>query len=171
MKKFGPFWVKWLKVIHIILVALFFGGIMSSFALNHGIKLATYDETFETYKRIVIISDQIVRIGAVGTLLVGLIYGFFTNWGFFKHRWVTVKWILFIIQTVMGIFIVDKLMIANMAILEAEKAAALNNPVFIHNHMLRQYAVMIQILLTISIFCISVFKPWKKKKSVSKQNG
>lgn len=64
----------------------------------------------------------------------------------------------------MGIFIVDKLMIANMAILEAEKAAALNNPVFIHNHMLRQYAVMIQILLTISIFCISVFKPWKKEE-------
>ncbi|MGG1396851.1 hypothetical protein ABE288_03190 [Bacillus salipaludis] len=106
MKKFCPFGMKWLKVIHIMLVALFFGGIMSSsFALNYGITLATFDETFETYKRIVIISDQIVRIGAVGTLLVGFIYGFFTNWGFFKQRGVTVKWILFIIQTISHLFL------------------------------------------------------------------
>lgn len=165
MEKLDPVGLKWLKVIHIILVALFFGGIMSSFALNFGVKLPAYNETFETYKRIVIISDQIVRIGAVGTLLVGFLYGMFTNWGFFKHRWITVKWILFITQTILGIFVVDKLMMANMAILETEKTLALDNPVFLHNHTIRQYAVMIQIVITIFIFCISVFKPWKKKKS------
>lgn len=69
MKKLGPVGMKWLKIIHIILVALFFGGIMSSLALNWGIKLAAYEETFDTYKSVVIISDHIVRIGAVGTLL------------------------------------------------------------------------------------------------------
>lgn len=163
MKKLGPMGMKWLKVIHIVLVSLFFGGIISSLALNFGVKLAAYDETLETYKRIVIISDQIIRIGAVGTLLVGFFYGFFTNWGFFKHRWITVKWILFIAQTIIGIFVVDKFMMANMAILENEKTLALTDPEFIHNHTLRQYAVMIQVVITAFIFCISVFKPWKKK--------
>ncbi|PGY09683.1 DUF2269 family protein [Bacillus sp. AFS031507] len=171
MKKLGPVGMKWLKIIHIILVALFFGGIMSSLALNFGVKLATYDETFETYKRIIIISDQIIRIGAVGTLLVGFLYGMFTNWGFFKHRWVTVKWILFVGQTILGIFIVDKLMMANMAILETEKARALVNPEFIQNQTIRQYAIIIQVAITIFIFCISVFKPWKKKKLVAKHSS
>ncbi|QIZ06400.1 DUF2269 family protein [Priestia megaterium] len=171
MKKLGPVRMKLLKIIHIILVALFFGGIMSSLALNFGVKLATYDETFETYKRIIIISDQIIRIGAVGTLLVGFLYGMFTNWGFFKHRWVTVKWILFVGQTILGIFIVDKLMMANIAILETEKARALVNPEFIQNQTIRQYAIMIQVAITIFIFCISVFKPWKKQKLVAKHSS
>ncbi|MBO9128790.1 DUF2269 family protein [Bacillus sp. 165] len=168
MKKLGPTGMKWLKILHIMLVTLFFGGITSSLALNLGISLDSYTKTFETYKSIVIISDNIIRIGAVGTLFIGLLYGLFTNWGFFKHRWVTVKWILFMIQTFIGIFVVDKLMLVNMMILENQKSMALNNPVFIHNHTLRQYAVIFQVVTTIFILCISVIKPWKKKKSISK---
>ncbi|MFT0803648.1 hypothetical protein VSK91_18725 [Bacillus swezeyi] len=71
---------------------------------------------------------------------------------------------LFIIQTFIGIFIVDQLMTSNMDMLEAEKSAALHDPVFIQNHSLRLYAVIIQIAITVLIPCISVLKPWKKKK-------
>lgn len=165
MKKLGPVGMKWLKIVHITLVALFFGGIMSSLALNYGMPYATYEETLDVYRHIVIISDNIIRIGAVGTLLVGVLYGVFTNWGFFKHRWVMVKWILFIGQTIIGIFVVDKLMLANMAILEAEPDMALMNPEFIRNHTFRQYAVIVQVAITLFIICISVIRPWKKKKS------
>lgn len=164
MKKMNPFFMKWLKIIHIILVAFFFGGIMSSVAINLGITLTVYKDTLDSYRAMVLVSDQIVRIGAVGTLLVGFVYSIFTNWGLFKHRWVTVKWILFLIQTFIGIFIVDKLMIANMNMLETQQASALTNPAFIQNHELRQYAVIIQIVITIIIIAISVMKPWKKRK-------
>ncbi|WP_142292120.1 hypothetical protein [Bacillus sp. OV166] len=81
------------------------------------------------------------------------------------------KWILFVSQTILGIFIVDKLMMTNMAILETEKARALVNPEFIQNQTIRQYAIMIQVAITIFIFCISVFKPWKKKKLVVKRSS
>lgn len=171
MKKLGPAGLKWLKIIHILLVTLFFGGIMSSLAINLGIKFAAYRETMETYKNVVIISDHIIRIGAVGTLLIGFVYGIFTNWGFFKHRWVTVKWILFVCQTLIDKFIVDKLMLANMALLETEGSDALINPVFLHNHSVRQDFVIIQILITVFIICISVIKPWKKKKLISNNAG
>ncbi|MFD1357920.1 DUF2269 family protein [Fictibacillus halophilus] len=168
MKTIGNKGLKWLKIIHIVLAALFFGGIMSSVAINAGVKLDSYEMTLETYKRIVVISDYVIRTGAVGTLLVGFIYGIFTNWGFFKHRWVTVKWVLFIVQTLVGIFVVDNLMMTNMAILEREKALALSNPTFIENHELREYAVWFQVGVTLFIFSISVLKSWKKKKTASK---
>lgn len=164
MKKLGTKATRWLKILHIVLVSLFFGGIMSSLVLHFTMEMAAYGQTLELYKNVVTISDYIVRTGAVGTLLVGSIYGFFTNWGFFKHRWVTVKWILFIIQTVVGINIVDELMMENMALLEAEGSKALTNPVFIDNHTNRQYAVYFQIAVTLFIFAISVLRPWKKKK-------
>lgn len=165
MRKLSPVGMKWLKIIHLLLITLFFGGILSSTALNLNENLAVYEGTFQTYKSIVIISDYIIRTGAVGTLLVAFIYGFFTNWGFFRHKWLTVKWILFIGQTLIGIFVVDELMMSNMAILEADKSLALVNPVFIENHKLRNYAVIVQIIITIFIFVISVLKPWKKKKT------
>lgn len=118
-------------------------------------ELASYNHTLEMYKNIVMISDYIVRIGAVGTLLIGFIYGFF------KHRWVIVKWILFIIQTLIGIFVVDELMMENMTLLGSQ---ALDHPDFIENHVLRQNVVYLQVTITIFIFVISVLRPWKKKK-------
>lgn len=164
MVKIGPNGIKWLKIIHVFLVVLFFGGILSSLALNLQIDFTKYDESYLTYKNIVIISDNVVRWGAIGTLLVGFIYGFFTNWGFFKHKWVGVKFILYMIQTFVGIFVVDKLMVANMELLETQKELALTNPEFIQNHEIRQSAVYFQVAVTIFIFIISYLKPWRKKK-------
>lgn len=155
--------MKWLQIFHIVLVALFFGGIMSSLALNSRLKLSTFDEVYVTYKNLIIISDDIVRLGAQGTLIIGIIYGIWTNWGFLKHKWLAAKWVVFVTQTLIGIFVVDKLMVANMTILESQKSMALNNPAFLDNHSLRQHVVIVQIVLTILLFCISVFKPWKKK--------
>jgi hypothetical protein len=169
MRKIGPKGMKWLKIIHVFLVVLFFGGILSSLALNLHIDFTEYDESYLGYKNLVIISDNIVRWGAIGTLLVGFTYGFFTNWGFFKHKWVGVKFILYMIQTIVGIFVVDKLMVANMELLESQKELALSNPIFIQNHEIRQYAVYFQVVVTIFIFIISFLKPWKKKKLQSKQ--
>lgn len=166
MKKLGSTGMKWLKIIHVFLVVLFFGGILSSLALNLHIDFSNYDESHLAYKNLIIISDNIVRWGAIGTLFVGLIYGFFTNWGFFKHRWVGVKFILYMVQTVVGIFVVDKFMLANMELLESQGALALSNPVFIENHEIRQYAVIFQVAVTIFIFIISYLKPWKKKKQI-----
>lgn len=170
MRKIGPKGMKWLKIIHVFLVVLFFGGILSSVALNLHIDFTKYDESYLGYKNIIIISDNIVRWGAIGTLLVGFTYGFFTNWGFFKHRWVGVKFVLYFIQTIVGIFIIDNLMVANMELLETQKELALSNPIFIQNHEIRQYAVYFQVFVTIFIFIISFLKPWKKKKLHTKQS-
>ena len=169
MKKIGPSGMKWLKTIHVFLVVVFFGGILSSLALNLHINLDKYEDSYLNYKNIIVISDNVVRWGAIGTLLVGLIYGFFTNWGFFKHRWVGVKFILYIIQTIVGIFIIDKLMIFNMELLESQKELALSNPIFIRNHEIRQYAIYFQVVVTTFIFIISFLKPWRKRKPQLKQ--
>ncbi|WP_246040290.1 hypothetical protein [Ectobacillus funiculus] len=62
------------------------------------------------------------------------------------------------IQTIVGIFVVDKLMVANIELLETQKELALSNPVFLQNHEIRQYTVLFQVAVT--IFIISFLKPW-----------
>ncbi len=164
MWKFGSLGLKLLKMSHILLIVLFLGGILSSFALLMKLDLSNYNDVYMAYKTFNIISDNVVRIGAQGTILLGAIYSFFTKWGFIKHKWLAAKWILFIIQTFVGILIVDKLMVANIALLETEKILALSNPIFIHNHYLRLYVVIAQIGLTLFALILSVLKPGRSRR-------
>lgn len=163
MRKFSSTGLKVLKMLHILMIVFFLGGILSSFALLMKLDLSNFDEVYSSYKIFNIISDNVVKIGAQGTILLGAVYGFFTKWGFIKHKWLAVKWILFIAQTFIGILIVDKLMMANMALLEAEKALALTNPAFIHNHFARLDVVILQIGLTLIALILSVMKPGRSR--------
>jgi hypothetical protein len=163
MWKFGSTGLKVLKMLHLFMIVLFLGGILSSFALLMKLDLSSFEDVYSNYKIFNVISDNIVKIGAQGTILLGVIYGFFTKWGFIKHKWLALKWTLFIAQTFIGILVVDKLMMANVAILESEKALALSNPVFIHNHYLRLYVVIGQIALTLLALILSVLKPGRSR--------
>ncbi len=163
MRKFGSLGLKLLKMSHMLLIVLFLGGILSSFALIMKLNLSNFDEVYLTYKSFNIISDNVVKLGAQGTILLGAVYGFFTKWGFIKHKWLALKWILFIAQTFIGILVVDKLMMANLALLETEKVLALSDPVFIHNHFLRLYVVITQIGLTLMALVLSVLKPGRSR--------
>jgi hypothetical protein len=164
MRKFGSLALKLLKMMHMLLIVLFLGGILSSFALIMNLDLSNFQDVYLTYRNFNIISDNVVKLGAQGTILLGAIYGFFTKWGFIKHKWLAVKWLLFIAQTFIGILVVDKLMVANLALLETEKALALTDPIFIHNHYLRLYVVMGQIGLTLLALILSVLKPGRSRE-------
>ena len=159
MWKFGSLGLKILRMLHFLLIVLFLGGILSSFALILRLDLSNYTDVYLNYKVFNIISDNVVKIGAQGTILLGAVYGFFTHWGFVKHKWLALKWLLFIAQTFIGILIVDKLMVSNLALLKTEKTLALSNPIFIHNHYLRLYVVIVQIGLTLIALILSVLKP------------
>lgn len=164
MRKFGSIGLKLLKMFHILMIVLFLGGILSSFALLMRLDLSDFEAVAGAYKTFNIISDNVVKMGAQGTILLGAIYGFFTKWGFIKHKWLAVKWILFIAQTFIGILIVDKLMMANIVLLETEQVWALSDPIFIHNHYLRLYVVIAQIGLTLFALILSVLKPGRSRR-------
>jgi hypothetical protein len=50
-----------------------------------------------------------------------------------------------------------------MALLDAQKALALTNPVFIHNHFTRLDVVILQIGLTLFALVLSVLKPGRSR--------
>jgi len=165
MRKFGSLGLKLLKMSHILMIVFFLGGILSSFALLLKLDLSNYADVYMNYRIFNIISDNVVEIGAQGTIVLGAVYGFFTKWGFVRYRWLAVKWILFIDQTLVGILVVDKLMAANTALLETENVLALSDPAFLHNHYLRLYVVIAQIGLTLVALILSVLKPGRSRVS------
>lgn len=161
--KIGKKGLKYLKIVHIFFVVVLLGGLLSSMIINLSIDFTKYDETYYGYKTMLLISNKMLRHGTIATILIGCIYGFFTKWGFFKHKWITVKCILFAVQIAIYFLVISNLTSTNFELLETQKELALNDPTFIINQKIRQIALFLEIILTIIIFVISFLKPWKKK--------
>lgn len=86
--------MKWLHVLHIISASIWFGatvciGFLSVICFFH----LSETDFLITATLVPRLYQKIILPTAIFTILQGFIYGFFTNWGFFKHRWVLLKWI------------------------------------------------------------------------------
>lgn len=162
MKKLSVRGLKYLKIIHVFFVVVLFGGILISLVVNLNIDFTNFNETYYGYKGLILISSKAIKHGTILTIIIACIYGFFTKWGFFKHKWITIKIILFAIQICLGLFIINSLTLENMELLQTMQEKALNNEVFMHNQVVRQIALVLQVILTLAIFVISYLKPGMK---------
>lgn len=162
MQKLNANKMKWLKILHIFIIAMWIGtgfvlGVLSWVGPNlmiNGIGTIYFMMEFmDTY-----IMKQLV----IATLVTGLVFSIFTNWGFFKQRWVTVKWGILLFQILIGALFIGPLIKANSIIADTEHAKSLTNDVFLSNQTLIHSGNLVQLSLLFFMVCISVIKPWKK---------
>ncbi|MBB4044296.1 hypothetical protein [Bacteroides reticulotermitis] len=163
MKKLNSKGIKVLKTIHLLLVMMWVTGVLAMATL-YLLKPKSGDELYMVLNIILFIDWVFVIPGAILTVVVGVIYGFFTNWGFFKYRWITVKWIVAILIILAGTFYYSPLLEQSLEIADQTRDAALDNPVIATNTIQTLISSSIQGLALIILVVISVFKPWKKKK-------
>lgn len=87
--------LKWLRTLHIISASIWLGAtvcigmltVICFFSLSEAKFLTIAPFIPELYRATVLPI-------AIFTILQGIICGCFTKWGFFKYRWVLMKWIL-----------------------------------------------------------------------------
>ena len=161
MKKIGTTGQKWLKSFHI-----FFGCTWASCGLTLTlmtlfIKSTTGMQLYGVDMAKKFIDDVLVAPAATGCLLTGIIYAVFTNWGWFRHRWITVKWGINIFGVIFGTFWLGPWLNALPPISQTEGLAALTNPVYIHAKTMNLWGGAFQNLTVLFAVFISVFKPWK----------
>lgn len=106
-----------------------------------------------------------IRYGAQGILLTALVYSLWTPWGFAKYRWVLVKWVVFVGQTLFGIFFVDRRMSTNLSLLDGGGTSVLSAPAFLANHRSVLIGAIIQVSCILVLLCLSVLKPWRSRAS------
>jgi hypothetical protein len=114
------------------------------------------------------VDDYLIIGGAFGALLTGLIYSLWTNWGFFKYPWISVKWGMIILQMLFGTFVLGPCINNNVVIADRLRADALSDPVFIENVRMSQVGGTIQLVLLLAVMVISVQKPWRKSLPTGK---
>lgn len=83
---------KYLKFFHLFFAALWGGGATAMVMLFCIYHPTTVHEQIALNKVLLYLDFIIVGPGAGGCLITGLIYSVYTNWGFFKFRWIVLKY-------------------------------------------------------------------------------
>lgn len=165
MKKLGSQGVKILKIFHLFFAVLWIGGGIALVILFFSVNPANGDELYMKSRIIQIIDDFLIIPGAMASLLIGIVYGIWTNWGFFKHRWLIFKWIVTVAQIIFGTFVLGPWVNETVEIASTLRDAAMDDSTLLHNVRMSQIWGTIQVaILVLSFLVVSVLKPWKTKK-------
>lgn len=163
MKNFGANGIKTLKTLHLVFVMLWTVGVVVMAVLLM-MNAQSGDELFMKYAAVRFVDDLIVIPSATITVVIGILYGIKTNWGFFKHRWLTVKWIVGVVVIIIGTFYLSPMLDANLEMANEARSAALGDSSLLSRENMIIYSGSASSLALLFLIVISVFKPWKKKK-------
>jgi len=164
MKKFGAKGQKILKIIHLVMVSLWVGGAVALTLMAAFLGPGESDGQLYAYDMArKFVDDFIIIPGALGCLFSGLLISWLTPWGFFKHRWVTVKWVLTVACILFGTFVLGPFVNYRPLISFTFGLNALDQPVYAASLDRTLLLGGFQVLVILFMAAISTLKPWKRK--------
>ena len=164
MKPLGITARNWLFTFHILFVAIWIGAALFTILIRLYNGAMQSDEALTTLHILSNKSDILIYTSVAGVLITSLIISTLTKWGFFRFRWMTVVWIIFFANIIMGVVVLSPLKKNILAIAEMEGLTALQNPIYTRNHALLTIGGIIQVLLLALAILIVKFKPWGGKQ-------
>ena len=157
--------MRLLKIVHLLGVSCWLGGAVSMIMLNLSSGRPSragmlYGINFSSH----VLDMWVVITFGLGTcVLTGLIYGLLTPWGFFRQRWVAVKWLVTGLCFVSGWIFLGRWEAALLAMNEAAGNAALQSAAYQQIRVLHRAGSLVQAALLIFLVALSVIRPWKKR--------
>jgi hypothetical protein len=148
----------WLKSLHIVSAGMWVGGGLAMLVLTLAHRTAGLP-ALPAYDRAVQTVDNWVTIpGSVAAMVTGLCFSLFTAWGFFKHTWVTVKWVITLGCILSGALWLGPTLgrVADMS------AAAMTGEPYVSAHRVFVAGHVLQTVLVLFIIVISTLKPWRR---------
>ncbi|NDV69206.1 hypothetical protein D0T66_09910 [Dysgonomonas sp. 25] len=155
--------MKVLKIFHLIFVMMWVVGV-ATLAIISALTYYSGDELYTALRLSRIVDDVLVIPGATLTVLTAIVYGVWTNWGFFKHRWITVKWIISLTIVLLGTFYFSPHLDNSLYIADTTRDAALTNAEVTDGIRISLIGGIAQGSALVFLVVISVLKPWKAKK-------
>ena len=164
MKKpsLSPAGRQWLKSVHLTVSVIWLGAAISMNVLRYAWVPVANADLYAVDHSIALIDNWVVVPAAWLSLLTGLLESWLTTWGFFKYRWVIVKWIITIAMMIYAPLFIAQWDRSIVAISKVEGLLALQNPVYLHDRLLYTVSGVTFIAALILLSLISSLKPWTK---------
>jgi len=160
---------KWLKMVHLFFAALWVGGAFALLLLLFSLDASHDMELYGLNRAMRLVDDFVIIPGAVGLLLTGILYATLTPWGWFRHRWITAKWLVNLYGVIFGTFLLGPWLNSLAPLAYEAGLAALAQPEYqARLHLLRSWGTF-QFTTILFAVVISVLKPWRKRTGSSGQ--
>ena len=155
---------QWLKALHLLFVCGWVGGAASLIIMRaangsllggpdlHGLNVA-----------IKTVDDLIIIPSALGSLFTGLAFSLLTSWGFFRHWWVAVKWVLTVVAILFGSFFLGPWVNGMTAFTAAQGGGAALTEIYQQYDKLNFAFGSVQLVTLAFMLVISYRKPWGKR--------
>ncbi|NQU45101.1 hypothetical protein HQ520_17595 [bacterium] len=156
---------RWLKFFHLLLGGTWLAAGLMLVIMGYFFHPTAGPELYGIDRSMKFIDDWIIIPCALGTLLTGLLYSLFTRWGFFKHRWLTIKWVITVGGILFGTFFLGPWLNSLPPLSETGGLDALDDPVYAGNLRLNITWGLLQVGSLLFALYLSVFKPWGKQRS------
>lgn len=164
MKTLGTKGLKFLKIAHLLFAIMWIGGVMALVSLQLGQTPQGSEMIYITAQSHLIVDEFFLIPGGIGIILTAILYGSFTKWGFFKQRWLIVKWCLTLLLVVLGAGYMGVIIKDNMVYAQKILTRNADSNIFFDNVHNVAIAGITQLICFVFILAISVVKPLKKQK-------
>ena len=164
MKKLSGRGQKWLKCLHIYAGCVWVGCATVLTIMQFVVNPEDGGELYGILYTLDFIDLFILVPGAIGTFLTALVYSIWTHWGWFKHNWISVKWIICAFGLVFGTFWLGPWLSDMAHTAQNLGLKALSDPEYLSDRRNLVIFGTFQALTVIFAVFISTLKPWKKKK-------
>ncbi len=153
-----------LKILHLLAVSFWVGGLLANIIVTWALPGAqSGGELYGMLRAVRFVNIVVVvYLGAFGSFFTGLAYSLCTNRGFFRHKWVILKWVLTVGLMTAGGTILLPISTAMLEMVQAHGLEALNLDLFTICRLRLMSLHSLQLGLFVLMFFLSVYKPWEK---------
>ena len=157
---------KILKIFHIVFAASLFGSLLAILIIlmvkeNYNM---ISENTFLLDLSILKIFTLGVSYSFFALMLTSFIFGLFTEWGFVKQRWIIFKWIIVLIMFVVTLLGLGPAINGMTSISDAGLSNSTMKIQYLNFQNEAIVYVLIQLVLILLVFGVSVLKPWGIRK-------
>ena len=160
---------RWLLSAHLLCIVAWLGASFCSLAFNIT-ALFTIDP--HLLNTVAVFTDAldhtVIRFGAGGTILTGVLLAVLTQWGLFRFYWINVKQIVSVLYITVDLIAIrwNEQLVSLSA---SQGLHALSNPVYLTNRTLLFVGILFHIIALSGVIVVSIFKPWGQRKSFSQR--
>ena len=171
MKKLNVKQKNWLISAHVAMMAIWFGTALSMIGITLSTQNTVNEEQLYGINSVMkLLDDYIIIPSANLSLLTGGLLCWLTTWGFFKHYWVIVKWILTVTLIVVGSMWLGPWTNEMTSISESVSLGVLQNSIYLFDQRAILIGGIIQTSFLLFIIVISFIKPWGKRDTNKQLN-
>ncbi len=162
MKPFSPRAQKRLKVLHITFAGIWLSSAITLAMISWLMSAADDMEMLGVHRTTKFIDDLILIPAANGTWVTGLLYSLKTRWGWFRYRWVAVKWAVALSGILVGTFVLGPSLNALPVLVRQSGSAAFGDPAYLTSRSVLLWVAPFQVATLLLACSLSVLKPWNR---------